>query len=428
MPKLRSSKNCLRHLYTFEEYKEESFNGVKFHKCILYIYINKHNDYISALNSISTKGLEIFCKYCYYITPKNKDLSILDCIEISKISKICKSESYYEYYKYGINKTFSKLDNLQDITTMLREVPYLPIPDNFTIYDANILDKNNILDLHLYAWCLMHGVGCNKNIDLAIKYFQQNFDENKYDPSGYYIGKYHFDNKNYIHACRYFDNSINFKFPISCDTLSECLRMGYGCEKNLYSSYVTYDRCMRENLYFKSKFHIDRVKGKYGYKIPYHEYLKKSYTDNNCIDSLYLYANCLKEGHECKKSPKTAFSLFKKGAELNHQKCINALADCYRDGFGIDKDEAKAFEIYNKNYKENNNVDALNAIGTCYEKGIGCRKDEVTAFNIYKECYHVRNHYNSIYNLCHCYHDGIGCEKDENMVEFYSELLLSCCS
>ena len=77
-------------------------------------------------------------------------------------------------------------------------------------------------------------------------------------------------------------------------------------------------------------------------------------------------------------NPRKAFELFKKAVELdeielNTSAMVN-LANCYRFGEGVSKDEYKAFELYKK-AAEAGNVEAMTVTGLMYYNGEGTRED-----------------------------------------------------
>ena len=78
--------------------------------------------------------------------------------------------------------------------------------------------------------------------------------------------------------------------------------------------------------------------------------------------------------------------MYKKSAEQENSDGQYQLGRCYKDGIGIEKDEAKAFEWYKKSAEEENNYRSKNKIaqynlGGSYERGDGVEKDEVKAFD-----------------------------------------------
>src|SRR2546430_10374388 len=60
------------------------------------------------------------------------------------------------------------------------------------------------------------------------------------------------------------------------------------------------------------------------------------------------------------------------------------LGRCYEDGTGIKKDLEKAFKLYEKSAKQEDN-NAQNSLGSFYENSLGIEKDLEKAFEWYKK-------------------------------------------
>ncbi|RIB10228.1 hypothetical protein C2G38_2043659 [Gigaspora rosea] len=61
---------------------------------------------------------------------------------------------------------------------------------------------------------------------------------------------------------------------------------------------------------------------------------------------------------------------------------IIILGNCYREGIGVDKDERKAFELYQKSAEMGNHL-GIHNLGLCYGEGVGVEKDECKAFKLW---------------------------------------------
>ncbi|CAB4373786.1 unnamed protein product [Rhizophagus irregularis] len=109
-----------------------------------------------------------------------------------------------------------------------------------------------------------------------------------------------------------------------------------------------------------------------------------------------------------------------KAAEKGHINSKYNLGRCYQLGAGIEKNEAKAFELY-KEVAQNGHITSIYELGECYQYGMGTGKNEIKAFGLYKEAAE-KGHINSIHKLVECYQYGIGTEKDENKAfEYYKK-------
>src|SRR5438105_2241479 len=67
------------------------------------------------------------------------------------------------------------------------------------------------------------------------------------------------------------------------------------------------------------------------------------------------------------------FKAFENKAEQGDDSAQNSLGWCYSNGFGVEKDEQKTVEWYQK-AAEQGNTGAQNNLGWCYENGTGVRK------------------------------------------------------
>ena len=77
-----------------------------------------------------------------------------------------------------------------------------------------------------------------------------------------------------------------------------------------------------------------------------------------------------------------AFEWLTKASQNNHAISQFALASCYANGFGIDKNPLKAFEYYNLS-ANNGNKHAYYNLAQCYENGTGVKQDLFKALSFY---------------------------------------------
>ena len=61
---------------------------------------------------------------------------------------------------------------------------------------------------------------------------------------------------------------------------------------------------------------------------------------------------------------------FAQAAEQGYPRGMQLLAECYENGYGVEKDEARAVELYTK-AREAGYPPASCALGLCYESGTG---------------------------------------------------------
>ncbi|UZO16199.1 uncharacterized protein OCT59_007588 [Rhizophagus irregularis] len=111
---------------------------------------------------------------------------------------------------------------------------------------------------------------------------------------------------------------------------------------------------------------------------------------------------------------------YSEAAKRGNIPAISDLANCYKNGIGIEKDEIRAFELF-KEAAGKGDIDAMNNLGKCYQNGIGTEKDKIRAFEMYKKAA-GKGQLDAITKLGYCYEKGKGTEKDEiRAFELYQE-------
>lgn len=127
---------------------------------------------------------------------------------------------------------------------------------------------------------------------------------------------------------------------------------------------------------------------------------------------------------EKQKLRKAAFSWFKKGALKDEPRCCYAMGFYYRNGIIVDKNYAEAVKWFTKATKiQNPNGVAHRDLGYCYnEGGYGIVKDDAKAFNYFLEGAKY-NHIDCYYALAVSYLNGIGCTKNPKTACDYADKL-----
>jgi len=142
--------------------------------------------------------------------------------------------------------------------------------------------------------------------------------------------------------------------------------------------------------------------------------------DEGVTEALFEYGRNLKFGWEGKQDAAKAFRIFQKGAVRGVSMCQWMLADCYKKGIGVEKNEKKAF-FWIKEAAETNNPFAIDELSTYYHNGIGTEKDLVKAAQLCKQIAdddrcasaHAQN------NLAFFYLTGDGVEQDFEKAKYY---------
>ena len=140
-------------------------------------------------------------------------------------------------------------------------------------------------------------------------------------------------------------------------------------------------------------------------------FLKSSAEENNTMAMVFLI-DCYKNGWGVEKDDEQRFYWSKKGAELKNTDCMMALASCYDDGIGTKQDHEEAFK-WDLMAAEAGNVTGMFHTAICYEKGMGVKKDPKEAYRWYKKCA-LGGYELGMYNLALCYLKGTGTKENFN--------------
>ena len=119
---------------------------------------------------------------------------------------------------------------------------------------------------------------------------------------------------------------------------------------------------------------------------------------------------CYKNGFGVEKNDHEAVKWYQKAAEQGHAVAQENLALCYENGEGVEKDVGEAVKWFRKAAEQGSDT-AQNSLGWCYENGEGVEKNDHEAVKWYRKAaeqgYAVAQH-----NLGWCYEKGEGVEKD----------------
>ena len=108
-----------------------------------------------------------------------------------------------------------------------------------------------------------------------------------------------------------------------------------------------------------------------------------------------------------------AFKWMMAAAKQDDPKANYCLGNFYRDGTGVEVDEAKAFEHYTR-AADLGNVEALERLGLCHANGVGTAVNDDAAFR-YFICAAERGDPKAQCNLGLCYLNGLGCSQDTGL-------------
>lgn len=141
------------------------------------------------------------------------------------------------------------------------------------------------------------------------------------------------------------------------------------------------------------------------------------------------------------QSPAKAVYYYQRSADAGHPRGQGILGYCYGEGFGVEKDESKAVDLYLKaalqgesgksvipiphtifrssHFATSTPIVSMYNVAHSYEEGIGIEQNIEEALNWYLKSANMGNCY-AQNSLGYMYEEGIGVEKDEDVaVQWY---------
>lgn len=138
-------------------------------------------------------------------------------------------------------------------------------------------------------------------------------------------------------------------------------------------------------------------------------FLTASAKEGNTL-AIVLLADCCKNGWGMEKDYEQEFYWSKKGAELGDAQCMISLANCYRNGEGTEKNDQEAF-AWDMRAAEAGDAYGMLNVAISYEDGLGVSADPAQAFAWYGKSAEAGNEL-GIYHLARCYITGTGTDRD----------------
>ena len=150
------------------------------------------------------------------------------------------------------------------------------------------------------------------------------------------------------------------------------------------------------------------------------EFLKASAEEGN-TQAILLLADCCRNGWGMEQDYEQLFYWSLKGAELGDTSCMVSLANCYHNGEGTEQNYEEAYAWDLKAAEAGDAAGMLNT-AICYEEGLGITADPALAFAWYQKSAEAGNDL-GMYNLARCYLMGIGTQKDPSMAFSWTQKL-----
>lgn len=124
------------------------------------------------------------------------------------------------------------------------------------------------------------------------------------------------------------------------------------------------------------------------------------------------------ENHKHSENEKyQIFLLFEAAANQGHSEAMNCLAECYRDGYGVDENPADAVLWFEKGANAGN-IDAVRNLGKCYYNGYGVDENIRMAADWFEKGIQYNDAESYLY-LGGIYINDENDEKDEKKAELY---------
>lgn len=143
-------------------------------------------------------------------------------------------------------------------------------------------------------------------------------------------------------------------------------------------------------------------------------------SEKNHIGAMYQLGMLYREGAGVEENNAQAFLLFEKSATLENEASMYMLGECFQYGWGVAKNMEKAFEWYYK-AAEAGDESGQFELGLWYQQGVDVPEDKEKAFFWFQKA--AENGYAlSMYSLGACYMRGIGTDQDyESAFRWYKK-------
>ena len=149
-------------------------------------------------------------------------------------------------------------------------------------------------------------------------------------------------------------------------------------------------------------------------------FLKASAREGN-VRAMALLADCYKYGWGTQKDLEKMFHWCKVGAEKGDPDCMVYLSNCYHNGEGTEKNLEEAYAWDLKAAEKGYPAGMLN-VGICYEDGLGVEADPKQAVEWYQKSAD-KGYDLGMYNLARCYLMGIGTEQNKDQAFAWTKKL-----
>lgn len=301
-------------------------------------------------------------------------------------------------------------------------------------------EAQNADSLYALADCYRYGRGVDRNINRAVELYEKAA-EGKNEDSVYSLMRiylYGLNGQPYYALAdkwvrRYFElktrkgGSASRGEPDACVSVGNLYRLGRGVERNSHSAIEWYEKAADKKSWQAMLYLADMYRTDEGLQVDLdrsNEWAVKAVAEltplaeNGLAKAQRGLADCYANGWGVDKSPKVAAKWYGEAYEGRDWLATGRLARLCASGEGGPQNIAKAVELLAK-AAEKESAEARCRLGECYERGEwGLDADVTKAFELYRESA-SEGDAGGMYNLGRCYLEGIGIEKDKDTARLW---------
>ena len=143
----------------------------------------------------------------------------------------------------------------------------------------------------------------------------------------------------------------------------------------------------------------------------------KEAADGGDLEAMVALAGCYANGEGVERDDKKTVELYTLAMDKGSADATYKLGWCYDTGFGVAQDVPKAVELYQK-AADNGSVPAMFNVAVCYYNGDGTKQDQKKAVEMYQRAADA-GHAKAMKNLAVCYSKGTGVPQDDKKAVEY---------
>eukprot|EP00826_Nyctotherus_ovalis_P008807 TRINITY_DN12290_c0_g1_i9.p1 TRINITY_DN12290_c0_g1~~TRINITY_DN12290_c0_g1_i9.p1 ORF type:complete len:542 (-),score=167.04 TRINITY_DN12290_c0_g1_i9:652-2277(-) len=334
----------------------------------------------------------------------DKDLALaFDCY--SKGAKLNDSTSLFALGKYYEKNIVPEDEEVRGMSTAVE-------------YYLRARDLKNHEAITRLAYMHEHGIYFDVNKELALKSYKEAAELGNPIAKNY-MGLVEYRKKNFKAAVELFRKSKELGCARAANNLGMCYEQGMGVEKDPDKALKCYEEAA-EKKYPPGMYNLGYIYLKKAeFTKQYDQFFKATYwfraalaEDPKMMDANFYLGFLYEKGLGVDKDYHTAYSYYRKAANLGHAKACKRCGDFLYSGCGLLRtDRPEAFTCYVK-AAELGDEEAYNALGLMYEKGFERmnRNPRKAAENYVKA--HEMGCTDASINLAFMHLKGSGVEKD----------------